>query len=83
MPSASDWETPTWISLQFSMDDPHYFRYAFESNGIGTGSSFTARAHADLDCDGIESTFEMYGIVNWNGHDMSGSGGVSREQRYE
>jgi type IV pilus assembly protein PilA len=59
-PDASAWQDPTWIGLSFSMDDPHYYQYEFESNG----AEFTARALGDLDCDGDLSTFGMIGRVD-------------------
>ena len=43
------------------MRDQHYFGYAFLSAGSQSEATFTARAHADLDCDGEVSTFERYG----------------------
>ncbi len=55
-PNAKLWDHPTWIALQFSVDDPHFYSYAF----ITDGDSFTVQAMGDLDCDGIYSTFEMY-----------------------
>lgn len=55
------WTTATWSALAFQLNDPHYFGYEFESKGTGPAAFFTARAHADLDCDGVLSTFERYG----------------------
>ncbi len=78
-PNQSLWTTPTWEQLHFSLDDPHYFRYQLLSSGSGGTAEFTVRAHADLDCDGIESTFEMFGAASHLGHDMTGSGSIYRE----
>ena len=82
-PTTNYWTSPTWKELQFSISDPHYFRYSIESSGAGVNAAFTARAHADLDCDGEESTFEMFGAANHLGHDMTGSASVYRENPYE
>ena len=57
----TQWTTATWSALNFQMNDQHYFGYAFESSGTLAAAKFTARAHADLDCDGTLSTFERYG----------------------
>ncbi len=59
-PQAKWWTHPVWAALRFSVDDPHYFSYSYTVKG----KSFTVRAHADLDCDGEYSTFEMYGEVS-------------------
>ena len=56
------WATPTWSALKFQITDEHYFVYSFDTNGkTGADAQFTANAHADLDCDGIMSTFQRYG----------------------
>src|SRR5262249_6605742 len=54
----------TWASLNFSVDDPFYYQYQYDSGGTDTGSSFTARAAGDLDCDDIYSTFQRIGKVD-------------------
>jgi type IV pilus assembly protein PilA len=75
--NAAAWDTSTWNSLMFTMEDPHYFRYEYESTGTagaGTGSKFTMRAVGDLDCDGISSTFEMYGVWSDADLDVHGAG---------
>jgi type IV pilus assembly protein PilE len=81
-PIAALWTDPTWIALGFSMDDPHNFRYQFVSSGVATTSVFTARALGDLDCDGTQSTFEMYGAIGKGGEPTSG-GGLVRIQHLE
>lgn len=53
------WANPTWHALKFVISDAHYFRYSFESAGVASRAIFTATAHADLDCDGIFSTFQL------------------------
>ena len=57
----SAWTTATWSALNFQMNDQHYFAYEYESSGTGAAAKFTARAYADLDCDGVFSTFERSG----------------------
>ena len=60
----TDWSNATWRELKFAIDDPHYFQYAFVSTGTKTNSKFTARAEADLDCDGVLSTYERAATVS-------------------
>jgi hypothetical protein len=48
-----------WEDLAFSMDDPHYCSYTFDS----TPTTFTARATCNLDCDETLSTYEVSGMV--------------------
>lgn len=60
----SDWSSSTWKVIGFEISDPHYFRYRFSSRGSGREAQFTAGAHADLDCDGILSTWERTGTVD-------------------
>jgi prepilin-type N-terminal cleavage/methylation domain-containing protein len=78
-PSTTDWTNTSWQALTFSVDDPHYYLYGYDSTGStspGAGSNFTARAHGDLDCDGIYSTFEMFGIWSSQDNDVHGSAGM-------
>lgn len=81
-PTATDWSQPTWMALQFSMDDPHYFRYEFTSVGVSTDSEFLARAYADLDCDGTFSTFAISGQVLFQGNDITTTA-LSRKRETE
>ncbi|MBX3214434.1 MAG: hypothetical protein KF850_20530 [Labilithrix sp.] len=60
------WEHPAWLAIDFRpVNDgaPHAYAYAFDSRG----DAFTARAHGDLDGDGIFSTFEVHGLVPVDG----------------
>lgn len=52
------WSTPVWEALSFQMTDEHYYVYAFDSGGELAGAELIASAHGDLDCDGIQSTFQ-------------------------
>jgi prepilin-type N-terminal cleavage/methylation domain-containing protein len=77
-PNPLDWTSVTWQVLQFSVDTPHYYRYAYISTGSaapGPGSSFHAQAFGDLNCDGVYSTYEMYGEWNSADHDVHGGAG--------
>ena len=57
-----DWDTPVWSALSFKMSEHHYFIYSFESSGTGPNATFSANAYADLDCDGVMSTFQRFGF---------------------
>jgi type IV pilus assembly protein PilA len=81
-PDATLWTSPTWVALQFSLDDPHYYSYSYD--GTDVALNFTARANGDLDCDGVYSTFEMYGIIDSQYSDgPSGNAGLYRENDLE
>jgi type II secretory pathway pseudopilin PulG len=63
------WDTPTWRAIDFRPVEegvPHAFAFAFDSVNGPTRSTFTATAHADLDGDGVTSTFVV------TGHDQAG-----------
>jgi type II secretory pathway pseudopilin PulG len=80
------WAPATWQSLRFSVDEPHYYRYAYDSTGTvaaGATSNFTARALGDLDCDTQESTFEMTGTWAPGDGDVHGSGGLYIKDQLE
>ena len=64
----SAWTSPSWSALNFQMNDQHYFGYSFVSSGTMGNAKFTARANADLDCDGTLSTFERYGYGSADSH---------------
>ena len=55
------WDHPTWRSLDFAWTVPHSFSFAFESHSSEGLAVFRARAHGDLDGDGLHSTFEISG----------------------
>ncbi len=80
-PQQALWTNATWTSLQFSVDDPHYFMYSYVTNGT---SAFTARANGDLDCDAEYSTFEMLGIIDATYSDgPAGNASLYRENELE
>ena len=60
----NNWDdNATWEGLQFSVADPLYFSYQYNSTGTENTSVFTASAFADLDEDGADSTFVRFGSV--------------------
>ena len=68
-PEKALWDVDPWKDLKFSMDDPHYYSYAYTVNvgaagDVNGGHNFTALAQGDLDCNGTFSEFSMYGVVN-------------------
>ena len=62
----TDWDQPTWRALGFDLRS-HRYRYQFLSSGLGARALFTARALGDLDCDGVQSTYERVGWVDRSG----------------
>jgi hypothetical protein len=44
-----------WTRLDFQIDDPGYFQYAYESDG----KTATATATGDLDCDGTSIVYTL------------------------
>lgn len=55
------WDHATWRKLDFEWSVPHYFSFAFESRNAVGKAVFHARAHGDLDGDGVWSTFAIAG----------------------
>ncbi len=72
--SADTWSSPTWNALEFRFTEPHYYAYQYEASGDGTTAGFTARAHGDLDGNGIASTYERAGAANAQMEMRSSSG---------
>ena len=70
-----------WPALQFSVEDPSFYAYGYNriSSPIAgrTGTvqdQFTASALGDLDCDGTNSKFAMFG---WVTDETDGPAGTS------
>ncbi|HWE30881.1 MAG TPA: pilin, partial [Polyangia bacterium] len=72
VPAPTNFTSPTWSALNFSVDDPFYFVYQYDSAGTETSANFKAWAFGNLDCDSINSTYERSGSVM---SDRSVSGG--------
>src|SRR6185295_18840330 len=61
---AQQWSTISWTALNFSVDDPFYYSYQYDSTGTDANSMFTASASDDLNCDGKNfSLFQRIGFV--------------------
>lgn len=58
------WAGATWSALNFQMNNQHHFVYSFDSSGTGPDAGFTITANADLDCDGVMSTFQRMGFAD-------------------
>lgn len=71
--AAPVWGSPTWNSLNFSVDDPFYFWYRYDSGGTDSTSNFSAWAFGNLDCDANYSTFMRGGKIDAN-HNIAGGG---------
>lgn len=74
-PAAALWKnSPTWNSLNFSVDDPFYFWYRYDSAGTDAASNFSAWAFGNLDCDPNFSTFMRGGRIDANRNPTGGAG---------
>lgn len=77
------WEASnSWKALQFAINDPLYFSYSFISSGTNSDAMFTARAQADLDGDGVVSTYERAAKVDAN-MKVVGTGGLYMDKPLE
>jgi type IV pilus assembly protein PilA len=57
---AADWDPqPLWITLDFTVDKPFYYQYAY----TGTDTTYAASAIGDLDCDGNLATYTLNGFL--------------------
>jgi type IV pilus assembly protein PilA len=75
-PVPSNWQTGTWQALNFAVDDPHYYQYAFVlATGTGSipGDAANCQAQGDLNGDGNFSLFQRTVTVLT---DLSLSGGA-------
>ena len=61
------WDHPTWRLLDFRWTVPHAYSFEFESGNSAEESRFIARAHGDLDGDGVRSTFAIAGEMKRGG----------------
>lgn len=63
------WEVQPWRAMKFGINKAHYFRYTYRVNNTASAGnpSFTVTANADLDCDTIQSTYEVKARKSTNG----------------
>ena len=76
--------TPTWVSLNFAVTDPHYYMYQYDSTGtasVDNDAQFTASAFGDLDGDTSLSTFVRFGSVD--NMEVTGSAGLYIQNELE
>jgi type IV pilus assembly protein PilA len=71
---APQFRTLSWTALNFSVDDPFYYTYAYTSGGTESASQFRAGAYGDLDCNGSYSTFERSGSIDTQNNVTGGAG---------
>lgn len=55
----ADWAPSPWAELRFSIPQPQYYAYSFESQGSGREATARAIAQGDLDADGELSRYEL------------------------
>lgn len=77
-----EWEAPTWEALNFSISDPHYYTYQYDSTGTRVGAQFTASSFGNLDHDSVYSTFVRVGTV-MDGNEIRGGAGLYQQNELE
>ena len=61
-PKKIEWNRTLWRTLgRFELRDPHAFIYEYEASGTFGDARFVISAYADLDCDGVISTYRFSG----------------------
>ena len=65
--AAADWNDPAWVCLKFSINEPQFYRYSYDSTGVATGATYTATANGDLDGNTVVSTFQIVGTGSTTG----------------
>ena len=55
---ASDWAVASWQALDFQIDEPFFFQYDYDGTA---GTTLTAHAIGDLDCDKTMITYTLSG----------------------
>ncbi len=71
-PDPKLWQAEGWRALGFSIGEKFRYQYQVISVGVGPKARFVIRAHADLDCDGIYSTYERKGTIGSRGKLVDG-----------
>jgi len=66
-PDLAAWAHPTWTALGFAVAERSRFHYELESSGTGAAATFTVRATADYDCDGVYRSHWITGTVDATG----------------
>jgi len=60
--TAGTWTAAEWIGLKFSINEPSFYQYCYNTAGTGTDAKYTAGAYGDLDGNSINSSFVLSGI---------------------
>jgi type II secretory pathway pseudopilin PulG len=55
----ADWTPSPWRELHFSIPQPQFYAYSFDSSGSGQQAGATATARGDLNGDGVNSTYRV------------------------
>lgn len=80
---APAWRTATWVALNFSVEDPFYYAYQYNSTGTASTSSFSAEAQGDLDGDATYSLFRRTGSITLDNNTVTGGPGLYSENDIE
>jgi type IV pilus assembly protein PilA len=63
-PNSGLWTAPSWAALHFQMSDPHYYQWNWVAAGTVSGSTYTAQAIGDLNCNGTPGIYQFFGSVD-------------------
>ena len=54
----TEWKQGGWVALDFMVQDPQYFSYAYTSSGVFTTATSSMTAQGDFNGNSIYSTFQ-------------------------
>jgi type IV pilus assembly protein PilA len=69
----AEWKQGGWVALDFMVQDPQYFSYAYSSSGVYTSASSYMTAQGDFNGNGLYSVFQR-SCVGTNDGVQGGSG---------
>jgi hypothetical protein len=54
----TEWKQGGWVALDFMVQDPQYFSYAYTSSGVFTTATSSMTAQGDFNGNGLYSMFQ-------------------------
>jgi type IV pilus assembly protein PilA len=59
--TTGQWTAAAWTCLKFSINEPQFYAYSYQSAGTSTAATYSATAKGDLDGNTTQSSFVLNG----------------------